>query len=841
MSTTEIRLQWTPATDEGGVTRYTIARNGTAVASMPTPSYTDQGLSPSTLYTYTVTAEDAAGNVSAPSAAESATTMPLPDTTPPSVALLSPQDKAALSGLITVSATATDNVGVAGVQFHLNGAELGPEDTTNTYAVSWDTTTVANGTYSLIATARDIANNTTTSLPVSVTVSNTTSLPLTISNLTLASGKTYVVPTAGLQVGGKVYIDRSYTFRTVPASLQGAAYIQTANNDKAATQAAFLSFTVNQPVTVSVAHDVRITPKPAWLATFTDTGKDLVTSDTTLHLFAQSFAAGTITLGGNVNAGSGNSMYAVVVVPQGGSVPPTDSTPPSVPSDLQATPMSTTEIRLQWTPATDEGGVTRYTIVRNGTAVASMPTPSYTDQGLSPSTLYTYTVTAEDAAGNVSAPSAPMSATTMPLPDTTPPSVALLSPQDKAALSGLITVSATATDNVGVAGVQFHLNGAELGPEDTTNTYAVSWDTTTVANGTYSLIATARDIANNTTTSLPVSVTVSNTTSLPLTISNLTVASGKTYVVPTAGLQVGGKVYIDRSYTFRTVPASLQGAAYIQTANNDKAATQAAFLSFTVNQPVTVSVAHDVRITPKPAWLATFTDTGKDLVTSDTTLHLFAQSFAAGTITLGGNVGGKSMYAVVIQPQDGSAPPTDSTPPSVPSDLQATPMSTTEIRLQWTPATDEGGVTRYTIARNGTAVASMPTPSYTDQGLSPSTLYTYTVTAEDAAGNVSAPSAPMSATTMPLPDTTPPSDFTASLSWQANSESDVAGYKVHYGTSSKTYTVVENVGLTTNPNLPSYMVHNLSEGMTYYFAVTAFDTSGNESGFSPEGNKHITQ
>ena len=523
-------------------------------------------------------------------------------------------------------------------------------------------------TYGFIVTAIDTSGNESApSIEKQFTTTTGTPPPppptpssLTISNLTVASGKTYVVPTAGLQVGGKVYIDRSYTFRTVPASLQGAAYIQTANNDKAATQAAFLSFTVNQPVTVSVAHDVRITPKPAWLATFTDTGKDLVTSDTTLHLFAQSFAAGTITLGGNVNAGSGNSMYAVVVVPQGGSVPPTDSTPPSVPSDLQATPMSTTEIRLQWTPATDEGGVTRYTIVRNGTAVASMPTPSYTDQGLSPSTLYTYTVTAEDAAGNVSAPSAAESATTMPLPDTTPPSVALLSPQDKAALSGLITVSATATDNVGVAGVQFHLNGAELGPEDTTNTYAVSWDTTTVANGTYSLIATARDIANNTTTSLPVSVTVSNTTSLPLTISNLTVASGKTYVVPTAGLQVGGKVYIDRSYTFRTVPASLQGAAYIQTANNDKAATQATFLSFTVNQPVTVSVAHDVRITPKPAWLATFTDTGKDLVTSDTTLHLFAQSFAAGTITLGGNVNagsGNSMYAVVIPTPGWECPP----------------------------------------------------------------------------------------------------------------------------------------------------------------------------------------
>ena len=141
---------------------------------------------------------------------------------------------------------------------------------------------------------------------------------LTNLNLTFASGQSYVVPASGLQVGSTVYRDRSYTFTTVPASLQGAAYIQTANTDKAATNAAFLSFHVNQPVTVYVAHDVRITPKPSWLTTFTNTGQNLVTSDTTLRLFARSFPGGTITLGGNASGG-GSSMYSVIVQPKGGS------------------------------------------------------------------------------------------------------------------------------------------------------------------------------------------------------------------------------------------------------------------------------------------------------------------------------------------------------------------------------------------------------------------------------------------------------------------------------------------------------------------------------------------
>ncbi|WP_342349209.1 hypothetical protein, partial [uncultured Nitrospira sp.] len=169
------------------------------------------------------------------------------------------------------------------------------------------------------------AGNTTTSAPRTVTVSNTSTPPtppptstLNISNLTVSSGKAYVVPTSGLQAGGTVYIDRAYTFTTVPALVQGAAYIRTANDDKSATNTAFLSFTVNQPVSVYVAHGDRITSKPSWLSTFTDTGTNLVTSDATFSLFVRAFPAGTITLGGNASSGnSGNdlSMYTAIVKP----------------------------------------------------------------------------------------------------------------------------------------------------------------------------------------------------------------------------------------------------------------------------------------------------------------------------------------------------------------------------------------------------------------------------------------------------------------------------------------------------------------------------------------------
>ncbi|MEW6442360.1 MAG: fibronectin type III domain-containing protein [bacterium] len=76
---------------------------------------------------------------------------------------------------------------------------------------------------------------------------------------------------------------------------------------------------------------------------------------------------------------------------------------------------------------------------------------------------------------------------------------------------------------------------------------------------------------------------------------------------------------------------------------------------------------------------------------------------------------------------------------------------------------------------------------------------------------------------------------TITLAWNANAESDVAGYKLHYGTSSRAYSQeisiagksVTSYTATLNPN-------------TYYFALTAVDTSGNESGYSNEVSAQVS-
>jgi hypothetical protein len=101
-----------------------------------------------------------------------ATPPPQTDTTPPTVAVTAPVAGNTAKSTVTISASASDNVGVAGVQFQLDGVKLGAEVTTQPYTVAWNTTAAADGTHVLTAVARDAAGNLATSVGVSVRVAN---------------------------------------------------------------------------------------------------------------------------------------------------------------------------------------------------------------------------------------------------------------------------------------------------------------------------------------------------------------------------------------------------------------------------------------------------------------------------------------------------------------------------------------------------------------------------------------------------------------------------------------------------------------------------------------------
>ena len=81
---------------------------------------------------------------------------------------------------------------------------------------------------------------------------------------------------------------------------------------------------------------------------------------------------------------------------------------------------------------------------------------------------HSLTAVARDASGNLTTSSAvTVIVTNNSAPDNTPPTVSITSPAVNATVSGSVTISASASDNVGVAGLQFKVDGANLGPEQT--------------------------------------------------------------------------------------------------------------------------------------------------------------------------------------------------------------------------------------------------------------------------------------------------------------------------------------------------------------------------------------
>src|SRR5438094_10047665 len=110
--------------------------------------------------------------------------------------------------------------------------------------------------------------------------------------------------------------------------------------------------------------------------------------------------------------------------------------------------------------------------------------------------------------------------------------------------------------------------------------------------------------------------------------------------------------------------------------------------------------------------------------------------------------------------------PADTIAPATPTGLAASAVISTSLTLSWSPASDNVGVTGYRVYRDGALVASPSGTSVSITGLLAGTLYSFTVSAFDAAGNVSAPSAALPATTL-LP---PPPPYDPQVQWRAGME-----------------------------------------------------------------------
>lgn len=110
-----------------------------------------------------------------------------------------------------------------------------------------------------------------------------------------------------------------------------------------------------------------------------------------------------------------NQVFDTTTVTYAGTV---DTQPPSVPTGLAQTTVTSSSVGLTWNPSTDNVGVTGYDVLRNGSKIGTTTTTSYTDPTVAPSTTYQYSVEAFDAAGNTSGPSTALPVTT---PSGSPP------------------------------------------------------------------------------------------------------------------------------------------------------------------------------------------------------------------------------------------------------------------------------------------------------------------------------------------------------------------------------------------------------------------------------------
>jgi alpha-tubulin suppressor-like RCC1 family protein/subtilisin family serine protease len=116
------------------------------------------------------------GRVDAAAAVAKAAGLTGGDTTSPSVAITAPSTGSSISGTVTISASASDAGGVRGVQFKLDGSNLGAEDQSSPYSTTLDTTTIVAGSHTISAVARDFAGN-INSTSITITVISSTTPP----------------------------------------------------------------------------------------------------------------------------------------------------------------------------------------------------------------------------------------------------------------------------------------------------------------------------------------------------------------------------------------------------------------------------------------------------------------------------------------------------------------------------------------------------------------------------------------------------------------------------------------------------------------------------------------
>ncbi len=495
-----------------------------------------------------------------------------------------------------------------------------------------------------------------------------------------------------------------------------------------------------------------------------------------------------------------------------------DATAPSVPTNLAGNAVSATQVNLTWTASTDNVGVTGYKVFRGGVQIGTSATASYNDTTCSSGQTYSYQVSAYDARSNESAKCTAINVTT---PDGIAPSTPTNLTATSISQTQINLAWTASTDNVAVTGYKIFRGGQQIGTSATAS-YA---DTTCSSYTTYTYQVSAYDAAGN-NSGLSNSAQATTQPRTDIVVDN----PAATYVGAwSLGTSAPDKYGAD--YNYCTVAATeTKSATFTPTIDvagyytvyvwYPQGANRSAMAPFTVvydGGQQTVAVNQQ---TGGGQWVS--------LVTN--------KKFAAGTsgyIKLGNNTpeSGLSVMADAVRVVLVS---TDLTAPTVPANVAANGASATTVNVTWTASTDNVGVAGYRIFRNGVAVGTSATTSFTDSGLTQLTTYTYKVAAYDAMGNESAQSAGANGTTWDGTAPSVPGGLTATaatptrinLAWSASTDNvGVTGYKIYRGGA-----YVATVTTLT------WTDTGRSPGTAYSYQVSAIDARNNESAKSTAAN-----
>jgi len=782
----------------------------------------------------------------------------------PVVNITSPSNNSSFSAgtSVPIVTTASESGGtIANIKFYNSLGTLQGSGSTSPYTYNTDPTLPA-GTYTYFAVATDTNNFSTTSNNVTITLTTPT------YTITASAGSNGTINPSGPV---SVNSGSSQTFTLTPntgyvasLTIDGSAVTLTNNTytlpNVTANHTVVASFALQtETLTVSAGSNGTITPAGSVSVSYG--------SSQTFTLTPSSGYNATLTVDGTAVTLTNNTFPLTNITATHtleASFTAQPASGPSVPTGLTATAVSSSQIDLTWTPSSDNTStVTYYNIYRGGVKIGTVvgsastsvtPPTSYNDSLLSPSTTYSYYVTVGDAAGNYGGASSTVTATTQ----------ASSGPVGGSGGWNLTFSDEFNGSNLNTSMWNTHLTWGYGEGGTTQNGY---W------SGNVSENAGQLQLELQQQTMTLGGKSYNYTSGMIQNAGNFKQAYGyfemrARFPVgtgfwpgfwllpdPTANGAGASQYEIDAIELYKpTDSVQPYGNYTLHWGSNTQAQG-----SIGANNPnFADGNFHDIAIDWEPGSITWYMDGVATYQVASSNVPSLPMYILA-TFDLGANgssAGGPTVNTPIPSTMDiqyirvyskatsggcYSAIPaaTDPIPnanctsaparPTVPSNLTATALSSSQINLSWSASTESGGsVTGYNIFRNGVFVGTSTNTSYADTGLSASTTYSYAVSAYDPSGNISVQTSTVSATTQVI--------ITASAG-TGGSISPSGAVSVNYG-ANQYFTVTSNSGYVVNQVLVDgspvtltnyqYELANVTTSHTISVSYTASTSSNSQ-------------